>query len=250
MPSYPHNIFSVSRATSGGATAIFKQEDSHMVTKDCNRFGINEYEKLYYLPNVDNIDQCKVCHDIQTWHEILGHCNFEDVIKLQNVVKGMDIKGKAVKPDQVCDICTKGKFSETRSREPDIKAKKPIEVIHTDLAGPMKTTSIEGYKYTQSFTDNYLGAILVYFLKSKGDAVLATEKSLADVAPYGEVKCMRSDNGTEFTSRDFQVLLTKNKIRHETSAPYSPHQNGTTERGWRTLFNMARCLLLESKLPN
>ena len=33
------------------------------------------------------------------------------------------------------------------------------------------------------------------------------------------------------------------------SCPYSPHQNGTAERGWRTLFEMGRCLLLESGLP-
>ncbi len=51
-------------------------------------------------------------------------------------------------------------------------------------------------------------------------------------------------------SRDFQALLTKNKIRHETSAPYSPHQNGTAERGWRTLYDMSRCLLIESELPD
>lgn len=59
----------------------------------------------------------------------------------------------------------------------------------------------------------------------------ATEKFLADVSPYGEVRCIRSDNGTS----DFQALLRKNKIRHETTAPYSPHQNGTAEHGWRTL---------------
>ena len=38
-------------------------------------------------------------------------------------------------------------------------------------------------------------------------------------------------------------------IKHEKSAPYSPHQNGTAERSWRTLFEMARSLLLQSKLP-
>ena len=83
---------------------------------------------------------------------------------------------------------------------------------------------------------------------SKSDAVQATERFLADVAPYGEVKCIRSDNGT-FTGRDFQALLTKNRIRHETPAPYSPHQNSTAERGWWTLYNMGRCLLLDSKSP-
>ena len=32
------------------------------------------------------------------------------------------------------------------------------------------------------------------------------------------------------------------------SAPYSPHQNGTIERAWRSIFEMARCMLIESKL--
>ena len=99
---------------------------------------------------------------------------------------------------------------------------------------------------TVYYTDDYSGTMLVYFLKSKNDAVQTTEKFLADVSPHGEVKCIHSDTGTEFTGRDFQALLTKNRIIHETSVPYSPHQNGTAERGWWTLYHMGRCLLLVS----
>ena len=249
--SYPHDIFSVARGTNGGATITFKKGNSRMVTKGGSRFDIHEEGNLYYLPTVEkDVDQCKGCHDMQTWHEILGHCNYEDVKKLQGVVKGMEIKGGALGFDQSCDVCTQGKFTQTRNREPDRKAKKPLELVHTDLAGPMRTPSIEGHRYAQSFTDDYSGTMLVYFLKSKSDTVQATERFLADIAPYGEVKCIRSDNGTEFTSRDFQTLLTKNRIRHERSAPYSPHQNGTAERGWRTLYDMSRCLLIESGLPD
>jgi len=43
--------------------------------------------------------------------------------------------------------------------------------------------------------------------------------------------------------------MLKHGIKHEKSAPYSPHQNGTVERSWRSLFDMARCLLIESQLP-
>ncbi|KAF3688288.1 Copia protein Gag-int-pol protein Copia VLP protein Copia protease [Channa argus] len=248
VPSYPQDIFSVVKATNGGATITFKREDNHLITKDGSRLDIHETGNLYYLPTVEeNVDQCNVCHDIQTWHEILGHCNYDDTQKLQGVVRGMGMKGHT-KPDKLCEVCTQGKFSQTRNREPDIKAKKPLELVHTDLAGPMPTPTVEGYRYAQSFTDDYSGTILVYFLRSKSDTVKATEKFLADIAPYEEVKCIRSDNGTEFTSRDFQTLLTKNRIRHETSAPYSPHQNGTAERSWRTLYEMSRCLLRESGL--
>ena len=57
------------------------------------------------------------------------------------------------------------------------------------------------------------------------------------------------DNGTEFQSSKFKEICLKNKIKQEFSSPNSPHQNGTSERAWRTLFEMARCLLLESGLP-
>lgn len=123
-------------------------------------------------------------------------------------------------------------------------------MIHTDLAGPIDPASRDGHKYALSFTDDYSSAVFVYFLKNKSDTVTATEKFLADMAgSIWKVKCIRSDNGTEFTGREYQALLSRNRIRHETSAPYSPHQNGTAERNWRTLFDMARCMLIESGLP-
>ena len=90
---------------------------------------------------------------------------------------------------------------------------------------------------------------MIYFLKNKNDAKAATERYLADISPYGNVKRLRCDNGTEYTSTEFCNLLIKNKIKQEFSSPYSPHQNGTAERMWRSLFEMARCLILEAGLP-
>lgn len=67
-----------------------------MITESKHRCDFHENANLFYLPtiekNVSN-DKCNVCHDMQTWHEILGHCNYEDVRKLQSVVNGMEIKG-------------------------------------------------------------------------------------------------------------------------------------------------------------
>ena len=89
---------------------------------------------------------------------------------------------------------------------------------------------------------------MIYFLQNKSDTLKATKKFLADSSLYGKVKCIRSDNGTEFTSGAFESLLIQHCIKHEKSVPYSPHQNGTVERIWRTIFDMARCLLIEAKL--
>ena len=94
----------------------------------------------------------------------------------------------------------------------------------------------------------FLALSFVYFLKNKSDTVEATKKFFADSAPFGTVKRLRLDNGGEFVSGMFKALLSDNKIKHETSAPYSPHQNGTAERHWRTLFEMGRCMLIEASL--
>ena len=89
---------------------------------------------------------------------------------------------------------------------------------------------------------------MLYFLKHKSDTLLATKNYQADITPYGHVKCLQTNNGTEFTSEPFQQLLVLNRIKHEWSA-HSPHQNGTAEWSCQTLFSMKRCLLIELKLP-
>lgn len=72
---------------------------------------------------------------------------------------------------------------------------------------------------------------------------------LSDISPYGKVKIIRTDNGGEFTSDDYENLLINEGIKHEKTCSYSLHQNGIAERSWRTLFKMTRCLLIEPKLP-
>lgn len=252
IPSYPQDIFSVKAATASDATVIFKKGEDILIHRNGTKFHIHVHNRLYYLHTVDNDvkcdDQVKGCLDLQTWHEVLGHCNYEDVLKLPPVVEGMQIKGATSKPPH-CDVCIQGKFVQTINRKPDARATEPLGLVHTDLAGPISPESREGFKYTLSFTDDFSSAVFVYFLKNKSDTVQATERFLADVTPYGKIKRLRSDNGTEYTAKSFKSLMVKNGIRHETSAPYSPHQNGTAERNWRTLFDMARCMLIESGLP-
>ena len=135
------------------------------------------------------------------------------------------------------------------SRIHDRRAKAPLELVHSDLAGPVNPVGKDGFNYALSFVDDYSGVIMIYFLKQKSDTLEATKQFLADTAPIGKINCIRSDYGGEFVGQKFESLLRENKIKHETCASYSPHQNGTAERAWLSLFNMAKCLLLEANLP-
>ena len=129
IPSQPQDIFSVKAATSNGAELKFQRGHNELVHKDGITFAIEEQGQLYYLNTVepyDNTsDKVSVSHDIHSWHEILGHCNFEDVIKLQGAVDRMKICGSSDKSKFNCDTCIEGKFVNNRNREPDARATKP-----------------------------------------------------------------------------------------------------------------------------
>ena len=259
IPSYPQNIFSVQAAAEKGCSFRFHENGAELVTYDGTKFPIYKENKLYFL--YKTVVEKKRVETLQTWHKILGHCNVKDICKMEKVVKGMKISNH---DEFQCETCTLAKQTNTRNRNPDVRAKEPFELIHTDLSGPIDPISKNGHKYAIVFTDDYSGCIFTYFIKEKSDATRATEKFLADISPYGKIKSLcfhedlfptgniqrlRSDNGGEFTSHEFQSLMLKNQIKHEKSAPYSPHQNGTAERSWRTLFDMARSLILDSGLP-
>ena len=64
------------------------------------------------------------------------------------------------------------------------------------------------FKYCINFVDDFSNLTVVYFLKCKNDASLALEKFIADIAPFGKIKCLKSDNGGEFVS----LIIVINQI--------------------------------------
>ena len=63
-----------------------------------------------------------------------------------------------------------------------------------------------------------------------------------------KIKTLRSDNGGEYTSKDF---FKKNGIRHERTVPKTPEQNGVAERMNRTLVELyEQCCQIQSCLRN
>jgi transposase InsO family protein len=64
-----------------------------------------------------------------------------------------------------------------------------------------------------------------------------------------KIRTVRSDQGGEYTSNDFEAFCTQQGIRQQTTPAYTPQLNGVAERKNRMILDMARSLLKAKKLP-
>nr|GFB25063.1 retrovirus-related Pol polyprotein from transposon TNT 1-94 [Tanacetum cinerariifolium] len=64
-----------------------------------------------------------------------------------------------------------------------------------------------------------------------------------------KIKALRSDRGGEYLSQEFKDYLSKNGIVQHLTSPYTPQQNGVSERRNRTLLDMVRSMFNLTTLP-
>ena len=92
--------------------------------------------------------------------------------------------------------------------------------------------------------------VAVSFLKKKIEAFECFKiyKELVENETDLKIKCLRSDNGGEFTLKLFQQYCDENGIKRKFSTPWTPQKNGFAERKNRTVQEMGRTMLKDSKL--
>ena len=209
IPTFKQNIFSVQVTTKNCAHISFERTNCQLIYPNEAVFNITQRGRFHYLKNVSAKNTNYVLH---TWHKILGHGNESDIKKLPNLVKEMKIKPI---PNYTlkCDICIHRKMSNDRNKTLERKATKILALVHSELAaGHIQPLAKEGYKYVLKFIDDYF------------DTLLATSKYLDNIAPYGHVKCLQTNNETEFNSEPFQWLFVLNRIKYEQTGLYSLNQ--------------------------
>jgi transposase InsO family protein len=128
--------------------------------------------------------------------------------------------------------------------------KKPLDIVHTDLCGPTRTKGLNGEQYFMLLIDDYTRMTTIFFLKNKSEAFehFKIYKEMVETETDLKIKCLRSDNGGEFTSKKFMDFCGEHGIKRQFSATKTPHQNGVVERKNRTVQEMARTMLKDSKL--
>ena len=102
----------------------------------------------------------------------------------------------------------------------------------------MPIATANGNKYVQTFIDDYLRMCWVYLLTNKSQVfdVLKKNHSMIKNETQQNIGILRIDNGGEYTSHAFEQYLKDNGIKHKTTIPYNPQQNGVVERVNHTIM--------------
>ncbi|GJZ30517.1 putative RNA-directed DNA polymerase [Tanacetum coccineum] len=191
---------------------------------------------------VDNDDMTEL------WHKRLGHMSEKgmSILSKKNVLSGVhDINLKK------CSHCLAGKQTRLafKSRSP-FRMENILDLVHSDVCGPMKTKTLGGCSYFVTFIDDHSRKVWVYTLKTK-DQVLDVFKqfhALVERQTGKKLKCIRTDNGGEYIG-PFDAYCREHGIQHQKTPPKTPQLNGLAERMNRTLVERVRCLLSHAGLP-
>ncbi|KAJ9541813.1 hypothetical protein OSB04_028319 [Centaurea solstitialis] len=155
--------------------------------------------------------------------------------------------------NQLCESCLVGK--QTRKSFPTTttyKAKRPLELVHGDLCGPITPATKGQNRYVFTLIDDFSRFMWIYLLKEKSEAFTHFKKfkALAENEIGKSLKVFRSDRGGEVTSLEFNTFCDQNGVKRHLTAPYSPQQNGIVERRNRTLMDMTRSIMKAMHVPN
>lgn len=105
---------------------------------------------------------------------------------------------------------------------------KILELVHSDLCGPINSTSNGGKWYFITFIDDYSRKTWVYFLQEKSEAFTAFKNFKVPVEKEASnpIKALRTDRGGECNLQDFENFCVLHGIKRQLTAAYTPQQNG------------------------
>lgn len=243
VPNLASNLLSVCCATQNPHMSF------NFVNGECNIMHQNKllatatkHDSLLVLETGNNYAHVTKTTDTLTWHKRLGHLNQDYMTKgsIKSVVGRVE--------EFTCEACLKNKSTRIISRKPLIKAKRPLEMIHSDLAGPITPLSLGGNKYVITFTDDFSRFSWVFPCREKSKCldIFKVFKEAVENELNHKIAFVHCDNGGEYSSKEWKQFTQQHGIQMLYTVPHTPEQNGVAERLNRTLFNMTRCFLNDS----
>ena len=130
---------------------------------------------------------------------------------------------------------TKTPFSGTMEQAIDL-----LEIIDTDVCGPMNIEARSGYRYFLTFTNDLREYGHIYLMKHKSETFEKFKEFQSEVENHRnkKIKFLRTNHGGEYLSYEFGLHLKQCGIVLQLTPPRTPQRNGVSERRNHTLLDM------------
>lgn len=251
VPGLAVNLLSVSKIVEHGNSVLFNKEGCFI--KNSGNEMVASCKSSNGIYRIEAAGVCMLAKHKATameWHRKMGHINYQTLVRMKND----PAYGIAFSDDdheiKNCEVCARGKQSRKTFPVSETSSQKILQLVHTDLAGPMENKSFGLTRYMLTFVDDYSKMVFLYFLKEKSQVLekFIEFKNLMENQTGEKIKMIRSDNGGEYCSKEFDNFCKVNGIMHQLTAPHTPEQNGVAERMNRTIIEKARCMMFDSEL--
>ncbi|UYV62918.1 K02A2.6-like, partial [Cordylochernes scorpioides] len=122
---------------------------------------------------------------------------------------------------------------------------KPLESISMDTIVLGSAANETKHKYIQVIIDHLTRFVWAFpTVTNTSQAVIQCLDKINRTVP--QIKCILTDNGKNFTSKEFNKFLNEHQVQHTYSTPYHPQSNGLCEKMNYTILTKLRTNLQEN----
>jgi hypothetical protein len=206
-------------------------------------------ENLYRL--IKQNDEALVHDEVnpnELWHRRYTHINYQALPFLKKMVEG--IPELQSTHEGMCKGCALGKNIKKPFPSSNNRSKETLDLIHSDVCSPMPVKSLGGSLYYVIFIDDYSRKTWLYLLKTRDEVFNKFQEFKAEIENLTnkKIKTLRTNNGGEYTSKEFVAFCKSAGIRRELIVPHNPQQNGVAERKNRSIEETVKSLLNDQGL--
>uniref|UniRef100_A0A6V7KQP7 Integrase catalytic domain-containing protein n=1 Tax=Bracon brevicornis TaxID=1563983 RepID=A0A6V7KQP7_9HYME len=256
-PKIPKSLLSVARMQTAGLLITFDKNGVKIHNEGktvMSGESENNLTTIHFQTNRREINVASRKLNYQLWHQRLGHIGEQEFLELKSKRMFEDIaRLDSIKPDEkLCGACIKGKqawlpFNREKTKE---HVKRPLFIVHSDVAGPVTPPTVDDKNYFILFIDQYTHNCVSYLIRRKSDVFNAFKDFVAKSEAKFNLKLVNlyCDNGREYLSNEMKGYFSERGISYHLTVPRTPHLNDVAERMVRTITEKARAMVAGAKL--
>lgn len=256
IPELNRNLLSVNRVTENFGAAYFDntgvkilREKLHIPEEAVILDGEKTDNGLFEvtLTPIVEANYVKPKSQLEEWHRKMGHLGLTNLMKLPSMAKGVRFNKEDL---DSCHICSYAKQTKKPHSTVRRRATRPLELIHTDVCGPVQPLTHDRKRFFVTFLDDFTHYCEVYLMEAKSETFAFLKEFVTSSSIFHGLKVhkIRCDNGGEYTSLELRGWCRENGIKLDYTVPGCPELNGKAERLNRVLVERARAMLFDSKL--